>query len=532
MAVRDRRASRLRRALGSRALALVGPYVFAAALATWPAARLTGEFAAAEGLGEGHGEPPAGDHLQLSYRLWLVGHQLARGAAPWRDPYSFQPLVEPQLSLAGWPFGLPYWPLEAAFGPVVAWNLLVLATTVAAGVLTHMWLRSLELPPLAAVVGGLAFAVAPYRLAQSGWHLLGWVSLLLPLALLALERSRAASTRGRAHAWGGVCAASLLTLPLSGQLQLALGALPFILAYAGVRRAPIPLAWCAGGVAAGAAVGLALRYSVIAGSAEAGSRSLDEVDAFSAEWVDFLDRWHRTASEEFVYLGWFTPLLALAGFVLLLRRDRAVAVLLGIAVVVPVLLALGTNLPLYSALWEALPPFRFPRVPERLLPIAVLGLAALVAFAVGRRRLTGRAALLLVALDLAVLPLAGAADDPGNGAYRALREAPTGRYLDVPVLDPGNHFGAVYDYYALQARRERPTGYSTLAPEEAVDFVGRFDPSDLERLRELGVNAVLFHRGVYEQAGIPSASLARRQLLDTGFRPVETDGAVTLFTRP
>ena len=190
----------------------------------------------------------------------------------------------------------------------------------------------------------------------------------------------------------------------------------------------------------------------------------------------------------------------------------------------PILLALGTNLPLYSALWDALPPFRFPRVPERLLPIAVLAIAALAAFAVGRNRLIGAAALLLVALDLAVLPLAGTADDPGNRAYAELPRA--GRYVDLPVLDPGNHLGAVYDYYALQARRERPTGYSTLAPEEAVDFVREFDLDDLERV---DVRAVLLHRGVL---GARAGSLLERDLVAAGYRPIETDGAVTLFIRP
>ena len=34
----------------------------------------------------GHGEAAPGDHLQIGYQLWLVGHQLERGRAPWRDP--------------------------------------------------------------------------------------------------------------------------------------------------------------------------------------------------------------------------------------------------------------------------------------------------------------------------------------------------------------------------------------------------------------------------------------------------------------
>ena len=44
--------------------------------------------------------------------------------------------------------------------------------------------------------------IAPYRLAQSAGHLLGWIAVLLPVALYAFERSRAASSRAAAHAWG------------------------------------------------------------------------------------------------------------------------------------------------------------------------------------------------------------------------------------------------------------------------------------------------------------------------------------------
>ena len=59
----------------------------------------------------GSGEAAPGDHLQTGYNLWLVGHQLEHGRAPWRDPYSFQPEVKPRWNLAGWPFGYVYWPL-------------------------------------------------------------------------------------------------------------------------------------------------------------------------------------------------------------------------------------------------------------------------------------------------------------------------------------------------------------------------------------------------------------------------------------
>jgi len=410
---------------------------------------------------QGEGEAAAGDHLQTAYRFWLVGHQLERVASPWRDPYSFQPLVEPQISLIGWPFGLPFWPLETAFGPVIAWNLLLLAGIVAAGLLTYAWLRTLAVAPAAAAVGGLVFAIAPYRLEQSGGHLLGLISLFLPLALLAVELSRSADSRRRAHRWGAVAAAALVSIPLAGQVHLALGAVPLVLAYAAVRYRFVTAAWCAGGALAALGVGLAIRYMLIAGSAEGGGRSLAEVGEFSAEWVDLVSRRQLGGTEEFVFLGWLTPALAVVGLALLWRRARGLAVVLGVAAAVPIVLALGTNTPLYSPLWHALPPLQFPRVPARLLPVTDLALAALAAVAAAHliRRFGALAApiaaalLVAVAADLAVQPLESAAADPGNAAYRALASAPESHVLELPLFEPGVHYASVYDYYALQTPR-------------------------------------------------------------------------------
>jgi hypothetical protein len=554
MAVRSVRVAERRPAARSRPLALAtvtAVYAGSAVVATWPAVRSFGSAFIADGQ-PGYGEPSAGDHLQTVYRFWLVGHQLAHGAAPWRDPYSFQPLVDEQPALGGWPFGVPFWPLHLAFGPVVAWNTLLLVGIVAAGLLTYGWLRALDVSPPAAALGGLAFAIAPYRIVQSGGHLLGWIAILLPLCLLAIERSRAAAARSSAHAWGVLAAASLVSVPLSGQVHLALGAVPFVLGYALVRFRLSAFAWTLAGAAAAVCVGLLIRYTIIAGSIEAGGRSLSEVDRFQADWSDLVNRftrWPATvfASESFVYVGWLTPVLAAAGVIILLRsKRRRLAVLLGVGAVVPLALALGTNLPTYSPLWHALPPLRFPRVPERLLPIADLALAALAAFAVDAllRRIAPRMvvavsaglAVLLVA-DLAVQPLRASAADPHNTAYARLPQA--GRILELPLFEPGIHYGSVYEYFELQAAREHPSGYSTLAPRRAFDFFFRLNRlncgvwlgGDAAELRSLGIRSILFHRGLYAQAGRPGAWFAWNGLAAHGFRPVVAGGAVTLLQR-
>jgi hypothetical protein len=514
--------------------------------ATLPAVGSFGSSFIADG-GDGHGEAAAGDHLQATYRFWLVGHQLERGDAPWLDPYSFQPLVEPQVVLSGWPFGLAFWPLDAAFGPVVAWNLLLLATIVAAGLLTYGWLRMLALPPGAAAIGGLVFALAPYRLAQSGAHLLGWIAVLMPLALLAFERARTAETARRAHAWGAVCAAAIVSIPLSGQLHLALGAIPLVAVYVAARAAPLPAAWAVGGLLAAVGAGLAVHLTIVRDSAEGGGRSLAEVGEFSADWVDLISRWRLGGLEQFVYVGWLVPVLAVAGVVLLWSRSRALAAILGTAAVIPSLLGLGTNLPLYEWLWDVFPPLRYPRVPGRLLPIANLAVAALVAVAAariaaasGRRAGTALAALaVLVAADLLVFPLDATVADPGNRAYAALREEPEGRVLELPLIEPGVHYGSVYDYYQLQAPRERPGGYSTLVPQAAFDSYflrnriscGVWLPGDEEELDALGIRFVTFHEGVYAQAEVPGAWFGWRELVARGYARVAGDGAVTLLAR-
>jgi hypothetical protein len=474
----------------------------------------------------------AGDHFQSVYRFWLAARQLEHGAAPWRDPYSFQPTLDPQTVLGAWPFALPFWPLDALFGPVVAWNLLLLATVVAAGILTYAWLRALGLGTVAACTGGLAFAIAPYRLAQSGVHLLAWVAIFLPLALLAVERCRVASSRRTAHAWGAVAALALVSIPLSGQLHLALGAVPFTIAYAAIRFERVSAGWIAAGVLATVAVGLAIRYTLIAGSVDEGGRSLADVGEFSAEPLDLLSRWRLGGLEDFVYLGWLTPVLAAVGIGALWRGGlRGLAVLLGLAAVLPPLLALGTHLPVYSWLWHALPPLRFPRVPGRFMPFADLAIAGLAAVAVSRAAVrTG---------PRAVLPLKNAVADQDNRAYSALRTAPPGRVLDLPLFEPGVHYSSVYDYYSIQAPRERLSGYSTLAPPAAFDFYFTYNriscgvwlPGDEAALRVRGVEYATFHRGMYAQGMVPGAWFGWQGLEEHGFGPAITDGAITFLDR-
>jgi len=566
MALRDHRGARPRRGGNGRAgFALLACLVLAlaAVAATWPAVKGFDTTFLAGGA-NGNGEAAPGDHLQTGYRLWLVGHQLAGGHAPWLDPYSLQPAPGPRLNTAAWPFGLPLWPLFALFGAVVTWNLFVLVTIVLAGVAALAWLRALGLSRGAALAGGVAFALAPYRLQQSVGHLLGPISLFVPLALWAFEKGLAAAavqTRAshrRALRWQAVAALALATIPLSGQVNLALAAVPFFALYALCRtRARWPLGGALAACVAAALAGLGVQRAVIAHSLDAGGRSLAEVRLYSADWVDFLARSERHGSESFVLLGWATPVVALLGLAVLLReRRRGLALALAVGALVPLLLALGTNFPAYASLWHALPPLRYPRVPERLLPIACLALAGLLAVAVQKaalwrpRQASAIAAIAVVALvfDLHADIFSRSVADPGNAAYAALRDAPAGRVTDLPVFLPDVHYGSVYQYYTAQAPRQRTGGYSTLATAAADSQQRQLEPLNCgdwtdDRaglLDRLDVTAVTLHRGLFlRNVAVPDRSwFAWQGLVDHGWVPLtlaaaspDTVEVVTAFTQ-
>ena len=242
------------------------------------------------------------------------------------------------------------------------------------------------------------------------------------------------------------------------------------------------------------------------------------MERYSAGLLDFVARDPRHGLESAVFLGWLLPLLALVGLAALVLQGRyGLAAVLLIGTAVPCVLALGANVPGYRELWERLPGLSETRVPGRLMPIACLSLAALVAAATDRiRRPAALAALLLVlALDLrlGVTRYRASEADPDNRAYEALASAGPGRLLELPVYLPDRQEGSIYLHYAMQAPRGRPTGYSTTAPRAADETIRRLrqDPCSA---RELGVR----YLAIFEPAGRPCSGTL-----------IGEDGAIRLF---
>ena len=179
------------------------------------------------------------------------------------------------------------------------------------------------------------------------------------------------------------------------------------------------------------------------------------------------------------------------------------ALVLGLGALIPILFALGGNLPGYHFIWEHVPALRNTRVPERMMPIACLALAALVAFA-SRAALAGAAAA-IVALLSARRP--AARDVPPDAptrttpcTQRSAQHSP-GRLLELPVFDAGSQSASVYLYYLMQAPHQHPSGYSTTAPLTADRRLRELQKTPCRYLRALGVQELVTHYSAKNPCG-------------------------------
>ena len=124
------------------------------------------------------------------------------------------------------------------------------------------------------------------------------------------------------------------------------------------------------------------------------------------------------------------------------------------------------------------------------------------------------------------------ADEP-DAAYAAIRGE--GRLLELPVFRPDLHYGSVYLGYARRSPRERPQGYSTLAPP-AADRLARelrgLSCGRGEIPAELGIRFVAVHRGLYAQSGFfapDCADRAEAMLRSGGWRLLARDGPIATY---
>jgi hypothetical protein len=273
-------------------------------------------------------------------------------------------------------------PLTLAYGPVVAFNALVLCSFWLAGVAAALWIRALTGDAAAGLLGGAIYSFAPYHLLyipQLGMAAIGF----LPLFLLAdLDFTRAPGLRRAAQAglmlavvglgawYYGVCA-GLVALVTSGARVLRAGP-------AGRARA-VRLEgcfWLTCGVVLAPVVLQMLPAFLDQPALEGGE------ERAGIAWI--MHDFKGTSSTVALWslLG-FVPLgLALLG----VRAGRATAGLL-LMTLGFLVLSLGESvsvgairIPLPYAWLQALPAVGAVRYPDRFLLVTQLGVAALAGF--------------------------------------------------------------------------------------------------------------------------------------------------------
>lgn len=420
-----------------------------------------------------------GDHLQLTYELWLWHDSLTGGGhAPWTDPYLFGSEGGGMAVIFGWPIVVATLPVSLAWGPVAAYNAAVYMGFLLAALFAAAWGRSLGLSLVAAGATGLAFAFAPFRVVQSVGHANALLAWMFPVLACCLERALRGDER-TASRWAWIAVMTQVSIVLAGEMHHAVFAALFSGAYVLIRARRTPrrrirrlLVPAAAGVV-GTTLAAALLYVVaIRPSGASGGRTIDEAAHFAPRLVDFVRPGLQAQHyERYVYVGAVVSIGALAaiGAAAFRARHRAmVAVLVaGVAFCVWFSTAPGfVNWKPLQASYRLVPFLSFSRTPGRLMVLGALLLAALLGLgveALGHR--VRRWMLVPLAVVMAIDLPAPLFEDLGAGGnpYEGLARGAT--ILEFPVYHPGHSDASVYSMYVVRHPSPRVGGYFVIVPE-------------------------------------------------------------------
>jgi hypothetical protein len=461
--------------------------------------------------------PAPGDHAQTAYYLWLWEDALRHlSHAPWHDVYQLAATGHATNQPFGWPLVLVSVPVSLLFGPVAAYNVLVLLAFVGCALAAAALVRVLGASRPAAAVAGMAYAFAPFRLVQATSHINALLAPLLPLALYLLERALRSESAVHARRWGLASAAAWISIFLSGELHLALFSALLLGVWVVVRNGPVrrrarALLVPAAATALLSGVGLALQFATVLHPSVAGEgRSQAEAATFAPRLSDFIHRQGHPVSglERYAYPGLVIAVLAVAGAVVLVRRDRALLVgltaLIGGGVVLAVVPGLVGH-PLAIRAYRHLPFLGFSRVPGRAMVLVALALACLAGFAIELvPRGRWAVALIAAALICVDVPAHVFAGNAGQTAAPGLTSGES--VIDLPAFDPGHFSAAGYALGITRAPGPRVGGYTPFATaagiaaqaESAPLSAAPVDPCAWKAAaRRFSIDRVVVHRDLY-----------------------------------
>jgi hypothetical protein len=455
------------------------------------------------------------------WRISWVAHQLPLAPAQLFDANIFHPaphvLTGSDAMLLPSLLGAPALWLGAH--PVLVSNALLLLAILTSGVGAYVLAQRLAGDRRAAVLAGVIFAFAPYRVAHSAHLELQWVAWM-PLGLWALHRL---VEHPRVSA--GLFLGAFVALQGLSSIYYVV----FFCVYISVIFFPLMSRadrrqWRqviqGGALAAVVAASVLLPYArSYWSSARDARRTTEEVARFSATVSDYgrmppWNVWHtgeevpELAEERSLYPGAIAlGLAALAFWPPLSRNVIVYAVGLGLAFDA----SLGLNGHVFPAMRAALPFVGSLRAPARFSVLFLLSLAVLASLSTARllARLPGlRGHVLgatlvfacLVEYNSTPMPLREPVLRP-RAVERWLADRPPGTVvLQLPVPDSGGLWlnEATFEYLSIFHWQRLVNGYSGFAPDEYLRTLAILrsfpDEPSVPRLRELSVDYVVVYR--------------------------------------
>ena len=430
-------------------------------------------------------------------------------------------------------FGLSLFtlPLFAATrNPVLAYNIVWLASFLLNALAAHALLRRLTGRDLPSIAGSLVYAFSFYKMLHGHGHLhLVW-TWLIPLSLLCLERWSERPSLFRAGVWATTVVLQSLTswyfavITALAQAVVLASLLPRI--YAQRRSAQL---WHLAAVAVISAAIIwpfAKPYRILDTSPRA------EVAGYSADlsgylvppentwtgqlWLAHVGRGPRWIwGERTIFVGWIALCLGALGVVQLWRTRQWTTFAVCIAFVLGgFLLSLGPSITRGTEHWSlfaalaALPGLGAFRAPARFALLVLLGVSLLAAFGAQFMQARVRRGWILLALVLPVMasewyvvkfPGGRPRPFPIPSIYRADALAAARAIVSLPDYQgrPDWYTGADYVYFSTAHWRPIVNGFGRTQPpgqRRVISHMMAFPgPNNAKAMRSLGVEYVVFH---------------------------------------
>jgi hypothetical protein len=423
-----------------------------------------------------NGHPLAlGDHLQVTYYLWLWWDGLIHGRLPVHDPYQFALTGHHTLIVLGWPLVVLFVPITAIAGPVAAFNATVVVGFFASAVCAYLLARALGISRAGGLVAALAYAFAPWRLIQSG-HIGTYLGFLPPLILYLAEHALRSEKDNVRWAWG--CAAAYVSLAASGDLHTTLYTTPILVTFVIVRAIGLPRerlrSLLPAGVAlvalSGLAVGAQYHFLLSRVSHNQNAVNINLAPRYAPRLSGLFQP--RRGSEQYDYPGAVIAILATLGAIsaFFVKRTRALSLWFVAVIGVAYAIAMAPAFPAAFKLIKALPLTGFIRVPGRDLVVAVLALAILAGFGIStlERKVPAWVVLpIVLVLLVGDVRLAGAGFAYTSAGDDVLASVPKDAgVMDLPPFPPWHHGGSRYMLDITRHPGPRANGYNVLVPDD------------------------------------------------------------------